>query len=151
MDVVVDFLAERGWPYEKVDGRSVVTFPFVGDSEQWQVFVETRDRFDQVVVYSVCPFNIPAEERLAAAEYVTRANYGLIIGNFEMDMGDGEVRFKTSIDVEGSALDRALVNQLVIGNVRAMNQYVAGLGAIVEGSRTPKELVADAEGGPARS
>lgn len=151
MDVVVAFLDERSWPYHRVDGRSVVTFPFDGDSEHWQVFVETKDRYDQVVVYSVCPFNIPVEERLAAAEYLTRANYGLIIGNFEMDMDDGEVRFKTSVDVEGSALDTALVRQLVIANIRGMNQYVAGLGAIVEGGRTPKELAADAEGRGASS
>jgi len=33
-------------------------------------------------------------------EFLTRANYGLNIGNFEMDFQDGEIRFKTAIDVE---------------------------------------------------
>ena len=26
------------------------------------------------------------------AEFLTRANYGLVFGNFEMDMHDGEIR-----------------------------------------------------------
>ena len=30
----------------------------------------------------------------AVAEYITRANYGLRLGNFEMDYRDGEVRYR---------------------------------------------------------
>lgn len=30
------------------------------------------------------------------AEFLTRANYGLVFGNFEMDMHDGEIRYKPS-------------------------------------------------------
>jgi hypothetical protein len=31
-------------------------------------------------------------ERAPPAEFITRANYGLIIGNFELDFEDGEIR-----------------------------------------------------------
>lgn len=53
--------------------------------------------------------NVPEDRRLALAEFLTRANYGLFIGNFEMDWQDGEVRYKTSIDVAGDRLSTALV------------------------------------------
>ena len=32
-------------------------------------------------------------------EYLTRANYGLTVGNFELDHRDGEIRYKVSINV----------------------------------------------------
>ena len=147
LDVVTAFLDGQSWPYETVKDGRVVRFPFAGDSEEWQVFVEAREQYFQVVVYSVAPFNIPEEHRLPAAEYLTRANYGLIIGNFELDMEDGEVRFKTSIDVEGAALASAMVRQLVFSNLRAMNQYLPGLAAVVEGKSSAKQIVSRVEGG----
>jgi len=44
-------------------------------------------------------------------KFLTRANYGMMIGNFEMDFTDGEIRYKTSIDVEGDKLSSALIKR----------------------------------------
>lgn len=43
----------------------------------------------------------PENKRLAVAEILTRANLGMIIGNLELAFVDREIRYKTSIDVEG--------------------------------------------------
>ena len=32
-------------------------------------------------------------KRQDIAEYLTRANYGMVMGNFEMDYSDGEIRY----------------------------------------------------------
>lgn len=34
-------------------------------------------------------------------EYITGANYGLRNGNFEMDVEDGEIRYKVYVNVKG--------------------------------------------------
>jgi len=36
-----------------------------------------------------------------AAELINRVNFGLRIGNFEMDVEDGVLQYRTSIDIEG--------------------------------------------------
>ena len=50
------------------------------------------------------PIRVAEEQRQIVAELLARINYGLNIGNFELDMTDGEIRYKTSIDVEGGEL-----------------------------------------------
>ncbi len=50
-----------------------------------------------IVFLAVCPINATEDNRAAVAEYLTRANYGLKSGNFEMDYKDGEVRYKNYI------------------------------------------------------
>ncbi len=50
---------------------------------------------------------------MAVAEFITRANFGIVIGNFEIDFSDGEIRYKTSIDVEGDRPSFALIKRLV--------------------------------------
>ncbi len=80
------------------------------------------------------------------AEFLTRANYGLVIGNFEMDFGDGEVRYKTSIDVEGDRLTSALIKQMVYINVLMMDRYLPGIMKVAFGNADPARAIAEIEG-----
>ena len=75
------------------------------------------------------------------AEFIARANYGIVLGNFEIDFSDGEVRFKTSIDVEGSELTPALIEPVMYANVLTMDEYLPGLLAVSQGTATPEEAV----------
>ena len=90
---------------------------------------------------------MPEDKRERIAEYITRANFGMRIGNFEMDYEDGEIRFKTSIDVEGSRLTYPLVRPLVIVNLQMMDHYLPGITRIIETDITPKEAIALVEMG----
>ena len=84
---------------------------------------------------------------------MTRANYGLIIGNFEMDFSDGEVRYKTSIDVEDEdeddRLSVALIKNLVYANVLTMDRYLPGVMSIIYGDVSPAQAIAQMEEGEA--
>jgi len=48
------------------------------------------------LIFTVAPVVIPEEHRLKMAEFISRANYGLILGNFEIDFLAGELRFKAA-------------------------------------------------------
>ncbi len=76
------------------------------------------------------------------AESLTRINYGLILGNFEMDYADGEVRFKTSMDVEDSELTPELIKPVVFANLGMMDRYWPTLTALVEGRLEPQAALA---------
>ena len=52
---------------------------------------------ETVTCYHTAPIKVPLEQRAAISEFITRANYGLTNGNFEMDFSDGELRYKTTI------------------------------------------------------
>ena len=52
---------------------------------------------ENVTCYHIAPVKAPVEQRAAVSEFITRANYGLTKGNFEMDFNDGELRYKTTI------------------------------------------------------
>jgi hypothetical protein len=73
----------------------------------------------------------------------------MAIGNFEMDFEDGEVRFKTSIDVEGTELSLELLNPLLYANVLMMDQYLPGLMSVIYSDVSPATAVEQVESGPA--
>ncbi len=65
----------------------------------------------------------------------------MTISNFELDFNDGEIRYKTSIDVEGDRLTSALIQRLVYTNVAMMDEYLPGIKAIIETGISPEEAI----------
>src|SRR3954466_14252381 len=107
----------------RYDGDDMVSFPVDAAPTPWRVHVWVREQAEQVVVHSVYPSGVPAERRAEVAMFLTRANYGLPIGNFEIDLDDGEVRFKTSIDVGAEPLSLALARPLFMSNITTFSLY----------------------------
>ena len=87
------------------------------------------------------------DDRERVGEYLTRANWGMAIGNWEMDPTTGEVRYKTSIDVgDDDELTIGLVKGLVYTNMRMVERYLPGLLDVAAGTLAPAAAVQRAEG-----
>ncbi len=140
-NTLIEFFEEDDWDFTWVPGMSVLNVDFSGSNGRWVCYAQAREVQQQVVFYSVCPSKVPEDRRQAIAEFITRANYGLIIGNFEMDYTDGEVRYKTSIDVEGAVLSTRMIRQMVYANVLVMDRYLPGILDVIIGSRQPVEAI----------
>ena len=52
-------------------------------------------------VHGLYPISVPAERRSVVAEFLTRINWGIKAGAFQMDWSDGELRFLRVCWVEG--------------------------------------------------
>ncbi len=139
---VVQFLNQEDWQFAQVEGTTDLRMGFKGEHGQWGCVARIREAESQFMFYSICPVNAPEPVRLAMAEFLTRANYGLVVGNFELGFEEGDIRFKTSIDVEGHPLGYALIKNQVYHNVLTMDQYLPGIFAVIEGKETPQAALA---------
>jgi hypothetical protein len=145
LDVVTRFFQEDEWPFTPLEGKPILRTAFSGKNGNWNCFAQAREEQYRFVFYSVCAANTPENRRQAMADFLTRANYGMIIGNFELDFNDGEVRYKTSIDVEGDELTPALVKQMVYANVLTFDKYLPGIMKVMYTDVDPKAAVAEIE------
>jgi hypothetical protein len=144
-EAVSSFLAADGWNATQVEGDTSLQLLFQGSQSQWLCFVQVREDVQQVIFYSICPVIVPAEKRMDIAEYITRANYGLILGNFEMDFDDGELRYKTSLDVEGITFTAELLRPLIIANITTMDHYLQGALSVIFGDKSPEQAILQIE------
>lgn len=140
-DVVQRFFTDDEWYFLQMDRQPILQMSFQGKNGKWTCYAQVKE--DQCIFffYSVCPVTIPDEKRRAMAEFITRANYGLKIGNFEMDFTDGELRYKTSVDIENDRLSQALVSNLVYANLWTMDRYLPGILSVVYGDVAPVTAV----------
>lgn len=144
-ETVENYLAADGWNTTHVEGDTTLQLLFQGSQSQWLCFAQVREDVQQVIFYSISPVIVPPEKRPDVAEYITRANYGLILGNFEMDFDDGELRYKTSIDVEGAVLTPELLRPLLIANLTTMDHYLQGALAVIFGDKIPERAISEIE------
>ena len=66
-----------------------------------------------LAVYGILPFLIPESHQSAAMLLITQINYDMLIGNLEMDINDGEIRYKNAIDVEAVGIDNEIIEHLL--------------------------------------
>jgi hypothetical protein len=112
-----------------------------------QVVIVVHERSSVLVCYSVAADRVEPAARGAVAELLTMANYGLLEGNFEVDLGDGEVRFKTSAYVADTRSIAAVVARLINFNVAVFDLYRDALVEVASGRVGPTAALAAVEGG----
>jgi hypothetical protein len=142
---LIKFFEEDKWYFSPVVDKPSLQMAYEGENGQWTCYAHSKEELEQFVFYSLCPIKAPKSKLLKMAEFLTRANYGLIIGNFEMDFEDGEIRFKTSIDVENTDLNSALIKPIVYANIFTMDRYLPGIMTVVSGALSPKQAVEQIE------
>ncbi|HEY5955912.1 MAG TPA: YbjN domain-containing protein [Polyangiaceae bacterium] len=147
LGILERFFEDDGWAITKQPEHEIIWVGFEGNNGQWKCCAQAREEEQQVVFYSICPRRVEASMRAAMAEFITRANYGIVIGNFELDYSDGEVRFKTSIDVEDARLTPPLIHHVVYANLLMTDRYLPGVTAIIEG-QSPQLALELVEGQP---
>lgn len=140
------FLESDGWYPQPLDDKAVHRVYFAGENGELRCYAQIRTDLSQFLFYVIAPVKAPEAVRAAVAEYITRANYGLRIGNFEMDYSDGEVRYKSSLDFEGETLTQTLIKNTIYPAVQTMDFYLPGLLGVMYGNKTPVEAIQDTEG-----
>lgn len=132
-DTMVEFFQREEWTYDQVSDQPILRLGMNGKNGKWVGYAQAREEQDQFVFYSVLPVTAPEQMRATMAELLTRLNYGLVIGNWEMDFRDGEVRYKTSVDVEGDRLSTNLVRNLVFLNLQMMDRSLPSIMGVMYG------------------
>lgn len=125
-DIVQQFFLEQRWPYEDM-GEQLYRVQVEGGEVEWVCLVKLDEERHFCLVYSILPEVVPPKKRTQMALFLAETNYDLGIGSFEMDPEDGELRFRTSLDVEGDRLSRALFERLVTMNITMMDEYIESL------------------------
>ena len=97
------------------------------------------------VVYTFFPINVPENRRSAVSEFLTRANYGLLNGNFEMDFEDGEIRYKVMTRCGDIDYDPDSMEFIVDCGFMMFERYGHALLSVIYGNVDPKQAVEAAE------
>ena len=141
LDDLKTFFKDDGWGFTEIEDFPALRLPFRARNGEWACYAQARSDQDLFVFYSIFPIKTPETHRLKMSEFINRANYGLLIGNFEMDFSDGEIRYKTSVAMDEIQLTPALINPVVYANVLTTEHYLPGILSVLNDDKSPEEAV----------
>ncbi len=137
----VAYFKNNNWRSTQIEDQPILQIPFQGENGEWMCYAQVSEELGQFRFYSVAPMRIPEQQRLTVAEFITRINYGMGMGNFELDFSDGELRYRTSTEVEDGDLPDTIMARLVYVNVLAMDEYLPTIMSISYGQVSPLEAI----------
>lgn len=144
------FLTGDGWRFSFDEQRGIFDFmlSLKGRLKQINYLIDVME--DKYVVYAISPLGADANDReaiLNLAEFACRANFGLLNGNFELDMRDGELRYKTFVDCpDGEAPDKAIIKNSIHCPAAMYERYSAGIIDVIYGGVPAEKAIARCEG-----
>lgn len=115
-----DYLTQQHWHYthhkpKPTDNQLThhLSLRMKHDHVSWVCLFRIQERTQLVAVYGILPFFIPESHRSAAMLLTTQLNYDMVLGNIEMDLSDGEIRYKASLDIEATGITDEIISYLI--------------------------------------
>jgi hypothetical protein len=132
-EAVIKCFEEEHWKYLWVEttGEIILFTQIPQKNGDFLCMSRVREEKDELVFYAYYEGNVPANKWQEAAAFLTQINDGLTIGNFEMNLENGEVRFRTGVAVTDRALTEAEIDHLVRNGLSTAEHYLPEFSAVM--------------------
>ena len=143
-NAINSYLKQDDWHFSFDEENGLFRFGLSLSSKIKKINYIVDVKEDGYIVYAIAPIGADEEDKkmmATMAEFVCRANYGLKNGNFELDMRDGEVRFKCFVDCESITPSKDMVQNSIHCPAIMFKRYGSGIVDIIFGNATATEAV----------
>ena len=153
-EAIRDMFEEHLWPYEYNEEKRRFSARFdleVADLKEVEIHIHARPssidpaKCRSIVAYGRIHMQADLEHIAQICEYLTRANFGLAIGNFELDYSTGIIRYKVAMNCRSGLPGPRALEDLVAIPVAMFNRYGKGLLAVNAGTETAEAAARQAD------
>ena len=128
------------------DNRTIFA-DFRGEVGTYRIVAAVEPDRELFQVFGYASLRVPHGARPMVAETITRANFGLQVGKFEMDFDEGELRFQASQILTGDSLEDDVIGRLMATTMAMLDIYLPAVLSVVYGNESPEDAVRHAEAG----
>lgn len=138
---VIKYLTDEGWNFQQ--GKYSVNSRIRCENAVYPIYIFHFEESRMIQVYSYLETVIPENKRSVVAEFCTRINFRMPNGNFEFDMDDGEVRYKTYLALGDNIefLTNELIDRVIVANYSNMDLYYPGFMRILYTNNTDVKAI----------
>lgn len=129
--------------FESPSGALCATFR--GENGKLTILVrEQAGHFGCLSVSTTFGFMAPESSLKTVSEWAVRANYGTILGKFDIDHRDGEVDFEINVPSCFGPLTDESCCHIMMASLTTVDRYIPSLMKVVYGGISPKKAVEEA-------
>lgn len=140
LSTIQKFLDSKKWKYKRIEDKNVIHFGINASNGNIDCVAEVREEHKQFIFLSYCTIKAIDEKLNSINEYLSRVNYNLVIGDFEINFEDGKIRFKSSMFYDDLfPISEKLVEQNIITNLYMVDRYLPGIMSVMYSGISPEQ------------
>ncbi len=122
-DQLISFMDKNGYHYrfDRENGVLFTQFNCKGAMSSISILFDIKSWC--YLSYGLCALKADETVRKEVAKYLMIANYGIPIGNFELDFSDGEIRYKVATDCTDGSLSDAVIQNGITAVLNSYQKY----------------------------
>ena len=147
-EAIDNYLIENDWKISFDEDTGVFRFGLSIDGKLQQIRYVIVVGQQSYTCYAISPIGADKDDARMMkemAEFTCRANYNLKLGNFELDMRDGEIRFKVHVDSTGMVPNRDIIDNSISCPAAMFERYGAAITGLVFNDETAEKAVEKCE------
>lgn len=138
----IDYINLQGWKFHvPEDNDNIIVFGIKIESGKLNCVLDIDQAGTRAIFFSFFPVIVTETKRSQMSELITRINYSIFLGGFDMDFEDGEIRFKTSIIYDDCDLTESVIDHLIRGNIATMSKYFELLNSFITEKLSREEVI----------
>ena len=141
LNLIKEYLKKQDWQFSKLEDKNVLLFGIGGKNGNFQCVADVNEEEQKFIFFSICGANAPLEKRSEVLGLLNQLNYTLFLGHFDMDVEDGEIRYKTSILYKHITPNTDLIDQIIMTSIVAMDTYLPAIMGVMFGGLTPTQAI----------
>ncbi|MBQ3288738.1 MAG: hypothetical protein IJH50_04940 [Kiritimatiellae bacterium] len=148
VDALRDWLDKDDWHYEYDAENHVIRAGVILDCKlrNARVFIHIRED-DSYTVNIISPISGDPKNMGELVKYVAMANFGLVNGNFDVNVRTGELRYKTYVNCKDlEKLPDQIIKDSICAGWYVMEYYGDGIAALAMGFSDAEAEIKKAEG-----
>jgi hypothetical protein len=144
--LVCGFLDADGLKYRERDDETAVELGFSGESGVFAAVIAVRGSPPVVGLFVRIPLVVKEDQRIAMAETATRANFGLMLGSFDLDMSTGCMGFRVAMPFSDASITHDQFSSLMQSAFWTVDRYHRAFCRLLYGDDlSPAEVIAEVE------
>ena len=120
---VETYLQKREIGYQLADTPYSLIFLVEGENGAFYCTLHMTNQ-DVLLCYALAPFPLDRSNMSQLLLLVAELNWGMQVGNFEIAPDTANVRFKSSVDLEGVVVSEATLRNVLESAVSTMDHYL---------------------------
>jgi hypothetical protein len=137
---LIHLLDEREIGYSTSEDQAIRT-DLRGEIAVYRIVARVEVEADLFQVFGYSPLRIPEGCGSAIAEAVTRANYGLRIGKFELDLDDGELRFHVAQILVYDSVGEGVIDRMIGTAISMLDMYLPAFLSVIYANEFPLDAI----------
>lgn len=118
-----DAIERRNWKFNKDEDELVVKFGVSGDDLPMDFLIVVDAERQLIRLLSPMPYKMSEGKRLEGAVATCVASYGMVDGNFDYDLSDGEIVFRMTASFRESIIGDGLFQYMISCSCAMVDKY----------------------------